>query len=312
MRFLCFQKLLRPASHGLMGFILSQCRIFVLMVFFVAASVSWGSATVFVMQSEPHLAHASALVNAALQAAGMEAQFVYSPLGNELRNVSMISSGQTHLDMMPATPARLKLVKEGRLRMIPIPLDRGILGYRINILLTAQQEKLAGVHTQEDMRAFVLGQNEGWMDVEIYRAAGIPTKGIRNWSDGQFAAQMEAGFIDLFPLGLEETLTYFLPHFRAHYPQLGVDPHVLLRYPWFRFVWVSVGEETDELYTALQRGFDIIAQNGVFLEVWKRYRTEPQKEFFVTRRIIQIPNPFYGNDLVPTRYQHLLFTPEKP
>lgn len=123
---------------------------------------------------------------------------------------------------------------------------------------------------------------------------------------------MEAGFIDLFPLGLEETLTYFLPHFRKHYPQLTVDPHVLLYYPWFRFVWISPHKKTNELYAALQKGFDIIAANGVFQKTWLHHRAEPEAQNFVARRIIQIPNPFYGNDLVPQHYQHLLFHPKTP
>lgn len=270
------------------------------------------SAAVFVAQNEPHLAHARALIDAALREAGMKAEFVDAPVGNERRNLFMISSGQTHLDMMPATPARLRLVKEGRLRMIPVPLDRGILGYRLNILLESQREKLAGARTPEDMRSFVMGQNEGWMDVEIYRAAGIPIKEIRNWSDGQFAEQMEAGYIDLFPLGLEETLTYFLPHFRKRYPRLTADRHILVHYPWFRFVWVSPRRDADALYEALRRGFDAIAADGVFMEVWRRYRREPEARIFADRRIIEIANPFYGDDLVPERYRHLLFHPRTP
>ncbi len=270
------------------------------------------SAAVFVAQNEPHLAHARALVDAALREAGMDVEFKDAPVGNERRNLFMISSGQTHLDMMPATPARLRLVEEGRLRMIPIPLDRGILSYRINILPESQREKLARVRTPEDMRSFVMGQNEGWMDVEIYRAAGIPVKEIRNWSDGQFAEQMEAGYIDLFPLGLEETLTYFLPHFRKRYPRLTTDRHILVRYPWFRFVWISSRRDADALYDALRRGFDAIAAEGAFMDVWRRYRREPEAGIFAARRIIDIPNPFYGDDLVPERYRHLLFRPQTP
>lgn len=194
---------------------------------------------VYVMQNEPHLAHGRALIFAALDAVGFQADFQDAPIGNERRNVHQISSGITHVDMMPATPQRLELVRQGKLRMIPVPLDRGILSYRLNILLERKKDMLKSVREPKDMHAFVIGQNEGWMDVDIYRAAGIPTKEVRNWSDGQFAKQMEAGFIDLFPLGLEETLTFFLPHFRKAYPQLTADEHILVRYPWFRFVWVS-------------------------------------------------------------------------
>lgn len=268
-----------------------------------------GGAATFVVQNEPHLAHAQALVRAALDAAGMQAAFVDAPQGNERRNLFQISHGQTHIDMMPATPARLRLVRQGQLRMIPVPLDRGLLGWRINLLLEAQRDKLAKVRTAADLKHFSMGQNVGWMDVEIYRAAGIPTKEVKRWSNGEFAEQMEAGFLDLFPLGLEETLNYFLPHFRKHYPQLTMDPHILVRYPWFRFVWVAPGPETDALYAALQTGFDKIVADGSFLRIWAQHRQLPDARIYRERTVIDIPNPFYDQTLVPQRYRHLLIQP---
>ena len=276
----------------------------------LAASVA-GAAT-FVVQNEPHLAHARALVRAALDAAGMQATFADAPQGNERRNLFQISSGQTHIDMMPATPARLRLVEQGKLRVIPVPLDRGLLGWRINLLLESQRDKLAKVRTVSQLARFSMGQNVGWMDVEIYRTAGIPTKEVKLWSNGEFAEQMEAGFLDLFPLGLEETLNYFLPHFRKRYPQLTVDPYLLVRYPWFRFVWVAPGPETDALYAALQAGFDKIVADGTFLRVWGQHRQPPDARIFRERAIIDIPNPFYDQTLVPERYRHLLLQPARP
>lgn len=267
------------------------------------------AAPVFVVQNEPHLAHARALVRAALYAAGMQATFADAPQGNERRNLYQISHGHTHIDMMPATPARLRLVEQGKLRMVPIPLDRGLLGWRINLLLASQHDKLAQVRTAADLAQFSMGQNVGWMDVEIYRAAGIPTKEIKHWSNGEFAEQMEAGFLDLFPLGLEETLNYFLPHFQKYYPQLTVDPYLLVRYPWFRFVWVAPGPDTEALYQALQTGFDRIVANGQFMRVWNQYRHPPDARFFRERTTIDIANPFYDQRLVPPRYRHLLFQP---
>jgi len=264
-------------------------------------------AATYVMQNEAHLAHTRVLIRTALAAAGLQADFVDAPKGNERRNVHMITHGYTHIDMMPATPARLNLVHAGKLRMIPIPLDRGLLGYRLNVLLDSERDKLAHVQSVEDLRAFSVGQHAGWMDLDIYHAAGIPTKEIKQWYDGEFALQMQAGFLDVFPLGVAETLTYFLPHFQLSYPQLTVDPHVLLHYPWFRFVWVSPMPEADELYAALQRGFDRIVADGSFLRIWAEHCKTPSPEMFRERRIIELDNPFYGYELVPEHYQHLLY-----
>lgn len=269
------------------------------------------STPVFVMQNEPHLRHARALVFAALDAAGLRARFSDAPLGNEQRNVHQISSGLTHLDMMPATPKRLELVREGKLRMIPIPLDRGLLGWRVNLLLQSRRDMLAQVRGAGDLAQFTMGQNVGWMDTAIYRAAGIPVKEIKTWSNGEFTEQMEAGFLDLFPLGLEETLSYFLAHFQRRYPQLTTDPHILVRYPWFRFAWLAPGASTAALHDALQQGFDRIVANGSFVRVWQKHRKIPPPSVLRGRVPIDIPNPFYDNTLVPARYRHLLAQPAR-
>lgn len=265
------------------------------------------AAATYVLQNEAHLTHARAVVQAALAAAGVQASFVDAPKGNERRNVHMITRGETHIDMMPATPARLSLVRAGQLRMIPIPLDRGLLGYRLNILLESQRNKLAGVSSVADLRGFSVGQHTGWTDLSIYRAAGIPTKEVKQWYDGEFALQMEAGFLDLFPLGVAEAITYFLPHFQQRHPQLAIDPYLLVHYPWFRFVWVAPTPDADELYVALQRGFDRIVEDGTFLRVWARNCVMPPPRMLHSRRVIELDNPFYGYEIVPPRYQHLLY-----
>lgn len=265
-----------------------------------------------VVQNESHLKHAHALVRTALEAGGLSAELQDAPKGNERRNLALIRDGHTHIDMMPATPARLELVRQGQLRMIPIPLDRGLLGYRVNLLLATQQDKLARVRKREDLRAFSMGQNVGWMDIEIYRAAGIPTREVKDWANGEFALQMEAGFLDLFPLGLEETLNYFLPHFRRHYPQLTLDPHILVRYPWFRFVWVSPRPEADPVYEALQRGFAQLVADGRFLKIWHTHRQPPPDHVFKRRSLIELDNPFYGYELIPAAYRHLLYHRDQP
>lgn len=290
----------------------AACRAVALLAGLLFAGLSCAAPRTLVVQNEPHLQHARALVAAALAAGGMEAGMVDAPLGNERRNLHMISDGHVHVDMMPVTPARLQLVREGRLRMIPIPLDRGLLGYRINLLLDSRRDMLAAVRSADDLRRFSMGQNVGWMDVEVYRGAGIPTKEIKDWADGEFALQMEAGLLDLFPLGLEETLTHFLPHFRKKFPQLTIDPHVIIRYPWYRFVWVSPKADADEVYAALSRGFEMLVDSGEFLRIWERYRRVPPPEVLRGRVVIDIDNPFYGPDLVPPAWRWLQVLPKVP
>lgn len=263
----------------------------------------------FVVQTEPSLKHCIALLHAALQAAGFAANLVSAPKTSEQRNLHETTSGRIHITLLPPTPTRLSMVNEGRLRMIAVPLERGLLGWRTSFILQNQRDKTARIRNLNDLQTLTIGQGSGWIDAQIYRQAGIVTREVQAWRDGEFVDQMQSGVIDLFPMGLEESIAYFLAHFRRHYPQIALDEHLLLRYPWYRFVWVSADPGADALYQALQNGFDTICSNGQFESTWTRYRQRPLASDWQGRTIINLKNPFYSQDIVPQRYRHLLLDP---
>ncbi len=285
--------------RGLLGLLAGSCL----------PTVHAAAPPVFVVQTEPSLRHCIALLHAALQAAGFSAALVDAPKTSEQRNLHETTAGRIHISLLPPTPARLAMVNEGRLRMIAVPLERGLLGWRTPLILQSQQSKTAGVRNLSDLQELIIGQGSGWIDVQIYRQAGIVTREVQAWRDGEFADQMRAGVIDLFPMGMEESTAYFLPHFRQRYPQLELDRNLLLLYPWYRFVWVSADPGADGLYQALQNGFDIICSNGRFETIWEEYRQLPSARYWQERNVINLKNPLYSQDIVPKRYQHLLINP---
>lgn len=263
----------------------------------------------FLVQTEPSLAHASALIEAALGAAGFAATFQETPNMTEQRNLHEGQKGNVHLSLLPTTPDRLALLRKGKLRLIPIPLERGLLGWRACFVARQDADKLAGVRDLNDLRRFVIGQGNGWWNAQIYRAAGITTREMPNWRDGQFFRQMALGQIDLFPMGLEESLNYFLPHFQLRYPGLVLDRHLLLQYPWYRALWVSAHPDADRLYAALQTGFDRIVHSGEFERLWNRLRPLPAPAAWQGRTVIALKNPWFGPELIAPKYRHLLLQP---
>lgn len=250
-----------------------------------------------------------ALLYAALRAVGFMANLENAPHTSEQRNLHETISGRIHITLLPPTPTRLSMVKDGRLRMIAVPIERGLLGWRTSFILQTQQDKTAHIKSLSDLQTLIIGQGSGWLDAQIYRQAGISTREVQAWRNGEFVDQMQSGVIDLFPIGLEESISYFLPHFRRHYPQITLDKYLLLRYPWYRFVWVSADPSADALYQALQTGFDIICSNGQFESIWNEYRQILPASDWQGRTIINLENPFYSQDIVPKRYQHLLLDP---
>lgn len=272
-------------------------------------AVHAADSTTFVVQTEPSLSHCIVLLHAALRATGFMANLVNAPNTSEQRNLHETAAGRIHISLLPPTPNRLSLVNDGRLRMIAVPLERGLLGWRTSFVLQSQQDKTARIKSLNDLQTLIIGQGSGWLDGQIYRQAGITTREVQAWRDGEFADQMLSGVIDLFPMGLDESISYFLPHFRQSYPQISLDKYLLIRYPWYRFVWVSAHPSADALYQALQAGFDTICSNGQFESIWNEYRKVLPASDWQGRTIINLKNPFYSQDIVPERYQHLLLKP---
>lgn len=283
--------------------LIAQAALLVFLLLSVSTP-AYAAPVQLIMHNEPHLAHARALVLAAFAASGMEVQLEDAPIGNELRVQHLIDSGQVHVSMIPASAERLQQVAEGKLLMVPVPLDRGLLGYRIGLTVNSKRDAMAQVQNSADLKQLIVGQGEGWSDLDIYRHAGIPTHEIKDWTQDVFARQIEAGVMDLYPVGLDETFNYFLDHYRQLYAEVTLEPHLIIRYPWFRFVWVS--PELPQVHAALMQGFEQLIESGDFLRIWEHYRQAPTEDFFAERTLIDLANPYYGLEIIPSHWQHLL------
>lgn len=54
----------------------------------------------------------------------------------------------------------------------------------------------------------------------------------------------------------------------------------------------------------------MICSNGRFESIWNQYRQVLPASDWQGRTVIHLENPFYSQDIVPERYQHLLLEPK--
>lgn len=268
------------------------------------------AAPVFVVQNEPSLGHVLSLLKAALQAADFPARFQDAPITTEKRNLYETSQGRIHLSLLPTSAERLDWVRQRRLRMLAIPLERGLLGWRACVVLQQHKDLFAHIQHSGQLQQFVFGQGASWWDSFIFRQAGITVREVQDWRAGEFAQQMESGQMHAFPMGLEELHSFFLPHFQKRHPQLVLDQHLLLHYPWYRFLWVSPHPSADDLYSALQLGFERLVRSGEFLRLWQQLRPALPPSVWQNRKVLRLRNPWFGPEIIPEHFQHLLLAPE--
>ena len=261
---------------------------------------------VFSVQSDAHLEFARVLCLEALKAAGMDAEFTAFPIGPENRLNAEMQAGNLHIAFLPQSADRIRMEKEGFARSIRIPLERGLLGYRVCLVSDKTSDILQGVTTAEDLRRFTIGQGLGWGDTAIYRKAGIQVVEAPFTSIVDPLKALAADRFDLLPLGVDE-YTRFLTEYAKHATGLTADTHILIRYPWFRFVWVSAAApDSGALYDALDKGLGILAANGGFEAIYARYRGTFDAKKLKGRTIIDLPSPYARLEDVDARFRRLI------
>ena len=56
---------------------------------------------------------------------------------------------------------------------ILIPLDKGLIGYRVFLINKDRQPEFSAITTLEELKHLKVGQGLSWADVEVWRANGF-------------------------------------------------------------------------------------------------------------------------------------------
>ena len=83
---------------------------------------------------------------------------------------------------------------------VRIPIDKGLLGYRVFLIRSEDQPRLTHDTTLDDLRNFTIGQGNGWKDIEILRANRMKVMTGGDYA-GLFAMLANRRF-DLFSRGM--------------------------------------------------------------------------------------------------------------
>ena len=150
---------------------------------------------------------------------------------------------------------------ESSLIPIPIPLFRGLEGLRIAFIHRDAQETFNQVGSLADLKRLKAAQGVGWADNKILEQAGIPTYAGRY--NNLFRLVNDGDKLDFFPRGLVEAFAE-RRELAAQYPNLAIEQHLLLRYPFAEFFFVS--PESPKLAKAIRIGLERAYADGSFMQ----------------------------------------------
>lgn len=176
-------------------------------------------------------------------------------------------------------------------KLVPvrIPVDLGLLSYRVLLIREGDQPRFDRIRAAEDLKTIRFGLMPWWTDVKIMRWAGAPVVEGDNY-DGLFR-MLAAGRFDAFSRGITEIREDF-KHGRDLAPGLAIERHLLLHYPLPVYFWFTNDEEGRRRAERVGAGLStMVADGSLAAMVRTRYGEDIAALDLAGRRVIELANP---------------------
>lgn len=208
-----------------------------------------------------------------------------SPMPDK-RQVRALARGESPLTVGIFT-ASAQLERE--LVPVRIPVERGLLGYRVLLVREADLGRFAGVSSLEDLRSFRFGLMPTWDDGPVMRAADLTVVPGED-HDGLFR-MLTAGRFDAFSRGATEILPEYGNAVRQT-QGLAVEPHLLLHYPLPVYFWFSPDEAGRRRAARVEAGLRAMVADGSLKKLFDAEYSVLEAQLDLGRRqVIELPNP---------------------
>ncbi len=172
---------------------------------------------------------------------------------------------------------------------VRLPIDKGLLGYRIFLVRDADLPRFAAVRTLDDLRQMSVGQGKDWIDVPLLRAAGFNVVVGTNYT-GLFG-MLNAGRFEFFSRGLDEAQREYQER-KGAYPHLVIEPTLLLQYPLPLYFFTRADAEGKLLARRVSEGMEMMIKDGSLNTLFQKYKGESIRAARLSgRRVLRLPNP---------------------
>ncbi len=174
------------------------------------------------------------------------------------------------------------------LRPIPIPIERGLLGYRVFFVNKQRADEFSAINSLNELnQSFSAGFGSGWVDHQILVFNQVPVVASSYYTS--LFKMLAAGRFDYFPRGINEI---WLEHeqFGKIFPNLGIERKLAFYYPYPRFFFVN--KHNAILAERIEFGLKKIRNNGLFQELFEHHHQNAIEQTKISqRRVFELDNP---------------------
>lgn len=146
---------------------------------------------------------------------------------------------------------------EERILSIKIPVLKGLLGHRVFIIRSEDQEKFNSINSLEDLKRLDAGLGTLWGDTKIMKLANIPT--VTTIKYPNLFLMLEGSRFDYFPRALHEPWEEVKSRPELN---LSIEKNIMLVYPFALYFYVEKSNKT--LHEKIYKGFETAISDGSF------------------------------------------------
>jgi ABC-type amino acid transport substrate-binding protein len=186
--------------------------------------------------------------------------------------------------------------RDWELRTISIPIDRGLIGWRVLLIRRGDEKRFSSIRTASQLVHIPMAQGHDWPDLTILRDNGFDVAAAADYTS--LFMMLKKGRIDAIPRSVAEVGQEL---HSSNGTGLTVETHLLLHYPSSLVFFVA--KDNAPLAADLQKGLQEAVADGSLQRLFKRtYSHNLSALHLRNRRVIELVNPLLPKHLLPTRH----------
>lgn len=195
-------------------------------------------------------------------------------------------------DIFGTVAGNQKLANEQKI-LIPLPLMKGILGYRILIVRTTDAQKFAAIKSADELKKLRMGIPATWADAGLFRHNGYPV--VEKGSFDDLFQRLENNEFDYVTFGANEVTGVFSER-AAKSGKLIIEPSLLVYYPFPLVFYVNPQQRV--LAERVTDGVKTISTNGELDKIFNHYYGAVLDQLNLPKRTrITLENPILPKEM---------------
>jgi hypothetical protein len=179
--------------------------------------------------------------------------------------------------------------REQQLLPIRIPIYKGLIGWRVFYIRTADQAIFSQINNVNDLQKLLAIQRFDWPDYKILLANSFKVEG--DIAFNRMHNAVISGLADFYPRSILEVIGES-DNYNLNNKGLSIERSLLIKYPSAHYFFVNIKDVT--LAKNIEKGFRLAIEDGSFESLFQDYYGENLKKLELEkRRTFELKNPYF-------------------